>query len=207
MARLSTELRRFFFEEEPPDPVTLNSILEMAGERAFGILLVLIALPSALPIPAPGYSIPFGFLIVLLAGQLIAGSSTPWFPPRFQRSSIALPTVQRILNAGIPWLQRLEAITRPRLLGICTSLPGRVVIGITIALMGISMMIPIPFTNTLPAAGVFVTGFSLIEDDGAITLAGLMLCLVAGGFSIASILVFLLTGASFIELLKQWLNL
>jgi hypothetical protein len=47
-------------------------------------------------------------------------------------------------------------------------------LGIAIALMGISMMIPIPGTNTLPAMGIFVTGFGLMEDDGAISLGGLV---------------------------------
>nr|WP_245894793.1 exopolysaccharide biosynthesis protein [Nostoc cycadae] len=35
-------------------------------------------------------------------------------------------------------------------------------IGIAIALMSISMMIPIPGTNILPAMGIFVTGFGLL---------------------------------------------
>ncbi|BBD57245.1 hypothetical protein NIES2109_00100 [Nostoc sp. HK-01] len=51
-------------------------------------------------------------------------------------------------------------------------------IGIAIALMSISMMIPIPGTNTLPAMGIFVTGFGLLEDDGAISLGGLVLSLM-----------------------------
>jgi hypothetical protein len=46
--------------------------------------------------------------------------------------------------------------------------------------MALSMMIPIPGTNTLPAMGIFVTGFGLLDDDGAISLAGLVLCLMGG---------------------------
>jgi hypothetical protein len=206
MARLSTELRRFFFEDERPQQVTLTDILALAGERAFGILLLLISLPSALPIPAPGYSIPFGILIIFLAGQLMLGSQTPWLPQGLQRRSIPLSTTQTILEKGLPWLQRLETITRPRLTGICTSLAGRVVIGTAISLMGLSMMIPIPGTNTLPAMAVLLTSFSLVEDDGAITLAGLTLCLLAFLLSTAIIITLILTGASFVELLKQWLK-
>lgn len=46
--------------------------------------------------------------------------------------------------------------------------------------MAISMMIPIPLTNTLPAMGILVTGFGLLDDDGAISLAGLVLCVMGG---------------------------
>jgi hypothetical protein len=44
--------------------------------------------------------------------------------------------------------------------------------------MALSMMIPIPGINTLPAMGIFVTGFGLLDDDGAISLAGIVLCLM-----------------------------
>ncbi|GAB4376687.1 MAG: exopolysaccharide biosynthesis protein [Elainellaceae cyanobacterium] len=205
MARLSTELQRYFFEEERLNQVTLDDILSIAGERTFGFLFVLLSLPSALPIPAPGYSVPFGILLFLLAVQLIAGSKTPWFPDRFKRHSLELKQVQGVLKAGLPWLRRIEALSRPRLTPVCTSLVGRVIIGIAIALMSISMMIPIPLTNTLPAIGIFVTGFGLLDDDGAISLGGLTLC-VMGAALTTSVLAFGYTAVrGGIDLLKNWL--
>ena len=189
MARLSTELQRYFFDEHPPERVTLNDILTLAGERVFGFLFVLLALPSALPVPAPGYSVPFGILLFLLAVQLIVGSKIPWFPERFRQHAIPLKQAQGVLKTGLPWLRRIEALSRPRLTPVCTSLPGRVIIGCAIALMAVSMMIPVPLTNTLPAIGIFVVGFGLIDDDGAISLAGLVLC-VLGAILTSSVLLF-----------------
>ena len=63
MAKLSVELNRYFFEEHRSSDIKLIDILELAGERVFGFLFVILALPSALPVPAPGYSIPFGILV------------------------------------------------------------------------------------------------------------------------------------------------
>lgn len=206
MAKLSTEFHRFFFEEERSPQVTLADILLLAEERIFGFLFVVLSLPSALPVPAPGYSTPFGFLIFLLAVQLIIGSRIPWLPKRLVSHPLELTTVQGILKAGLPWLKRIETLTRPRLTPICVSLPGRVVIGIAIALMGISMMIPIPGTNTLPAMGIFVTGFGLMEDDGAISLAGLVLCLMGGILSTSILLAVLWGSSSLLDLLKEWLS-
>lgn len=203
MARLSVELDRFFFVEERPPVITLADILSLTEERIFGVLLVVLSLPSALPVPAPGYSVPFGFLIVVLAVQLIAGARIPWLPKRLLRHPLELKTVQGILKAGLPWLRRTEALARPRLTRICTSLPGRVVIGIAIALMGISMMIPIPGTNTLPAIGVFITGFGLLEDDGAISLAGLAVCLMGLILSTSILVALFLGGASLLDVLRQ----
>ncbi|MHC0066920.1 exopolysaccharide biosynthesis protein [Nostoc sp. UIC 10890] len=206
MAKLSNELQRYFFDEERPSKVTLAEILLLAKERVFGFLLVILSLPSALPVPAPGYSTPFGILIFLLAIQLIAGAKIPWLPERMMNHPMQLTTVQGFLKAGIPWLKRIEAIARPRLSYICTTLPGRVTIGIAIALMGISMMIPIPGTNTLPAMGIFVTSFGLSEDDGAISLGGLVMC-VMGAVLTTSILVALVWGgSSLLDIIKTWLG-
>lgn len=206
MARLSIELQRFFFKEERPlGKVSLTDILQLAGERTFGFLFVLLSFPSALPIPAPGYSVPFGILLFLLAVQLIVGRKTPWFPEKFKQQSLEVTQVQGVLKIGLPWLKRIEAISRPRLIRVCTSLPGRTVIGVAIALMSISMMIPIPGTNTAPAIGIFVTGFGLLDDDGAISLAGMVICVIAGAVSTSILLAIFLGGSSLIDWLKDWL--
>ncbi len=176
MARLSAELERFFFDESRDAKVTLADILRLAGERTFGFLFVLLALPSALPIPAPGYSVPFGIVMFLLAIQLVIGRQQPWLPAGWQQKGFALKQVQKFVKAGGPWLRRIEALSRPRLTMVCTSPPGRVFIGLAIALMSTAMMIPIPGTNTLPAIGIFVTGFGLLDDDGVISLTGLTIC-------------------------------
>lgn len=212
MARLSVELKRYFLLNDsgmaipptgtaiaatpiPPDPtptvsdkansrhVTLNEILEIAGERTFGFLFVLLSLPSALPVPAPGYSVPFGIVLLLLAVQLIAGAEQPWLPEKFRKRGFERSSVQGILRKGMPWLERIETVARPRLTPVCTSRVGRMVIGVAIALMSLSMMIPIPLTNTLPAIGIFVTGFGLLDDDGAISLAGLTICAMGAALS------------------------
>lgn len=76
--------------------------------------------------------------------------------------------------------------------------------------MSISMMIPIPLTNTLPAIGIFVTGFGLLDDDGAISLAGLTICLVSG--AITSTILYLLVRFGFegmtliVEAAKDWIK-
>ena len=210
MARFSKELQDFFFPPTPvaeslsandgeaipsndlssadqdlsdrphTERVTLANILELAGERTFGFILVLLALPSALPIPAPGYSAPFGLLIILVSAQMMLGLHRPWFPQKIRASSLSRKQAQGLIKAGLPWLQRLETLSKPRLSFISNTQLGRILIGLVIILMGIFMMIPIPGTNTVPAMIVFILGFSLIEEDGFISLAGLAAGLAGG---------------------------
>ncbi|PAX51644.1 exopolysaccharide biosynthesis protein, partial [Brunnivagina elsteri] len=92
--------------------------------------------------------------------------------------------------------------SRPRLTQVCTSLLGRTVIGLALALMSISMMIPIPGTNTLPAIGIFVTGFGLLNDDGAISLGGLVLCVCGFILSSSIFLAISFGGSSLLDITK-----
>lgn len=206
MAKLSVELNRYFFEEERLPQVKLGDILALAGERIFGFLFVVLALPSALPLPAAGYSTPFGIVMLLLALQLIVGARRPWLPQRIYNSSIKLENAQKFVKAGIPWFRRIEAITKPRQSWICTSLPGRVILGCAIALMAIFMIIPIPGTNTLPAMVIFVIGFGLVEDDGIISIAGLILGALIAVLTTSVIAAFIWGGTSLLDSLKTWLK-
>jgi len=185
MARLSAELQRFFFQQQRLPQVQLQELLALTQERTFGLLFVALALPSALPVPAPGYAIPFGAVLLLLALQLAWGAKLPWLPQRVRNYSIELERARHWTRQGLPWLQRIEAVARPRLSFVCTSPPGRMALGGAIALMAASMMVPIPLTNTLPSIGIFVTGFGLFEDDGAIGLMGLAICTVSVALSAA----------------------
>ncbi|NJN62031.1 MAG: exopolysaccharide biosynthesis protein [Coleofasciculaceae cyanobacterium RL_1_1] len=173
MAKLSTELDRTFLQSDRTDPVKLRDLFELAGERTFGFLFVLLSLPSALPLPAPGYSVPFGILLFVLAVQLLLGSKQPWLPEKWLNRDFDRATIQGFLTKGMPWLQRIEIFSRPRLTVICTSRIGHTVLGLTIVLLSISMMIPIPGTNTVPAMGIFAIGFGLLDDDGFVASIGL----------------------------------
>ncbi|NJK61942.1 MAG: exopolysaccharide biosynthesis protein [Synechococcaceae cyanobacterium SM2_3_1] len=203
MARLSQELERFFWSETCPPRVQLADLVHLTGERAFGFFFVLLSFPSALPIPAPGYSVPFGIVIALLSIQLLAGRSEPWLPQRVLRQGLELKQIQGVLKAGLPWLKRIEGLSKPRLTAICTSVTGRICIGFLITLMACSMMIPVPGTNTLPAIGVFVSGFGLLEDDGALSLAGLCICVLAGIVSTSILLAMYVGGASILDWMRN----
>lgn len=206
MAKLSVELQRYFFEEERQETVKLNDILALAGERIFGFLFVVLSLPSALPVPAPGYSTPFGLLLFVLALQFIFGAKRPWLPQRLANWSIKTQLAQKFVKGGLPWLERLEGLTKPRMTFVCQKLPGRAVVGLAIALMSISMMLIIPGTNTLPAMGIFLIGIGLFEDDGVICLGGVAACTAIAVAMVSVIWAVYQGGLSILDILKNWLK-
>ncbi|ACA99888.1 MULTISPECIES: exopolysaccharide biosynthesis protein [Cyanophyceae] len=206
MARLSQELHRYFFEEDRGETVSLAQAIALAEEKVFGVILLLLAFPSALPIPAPGYSTPFGILIFAIALQLIFGRKKLWLPVAWQRKTVKTTMAQGILKKGLPWLKKIEAIAHPRFPIVCQSRLGRTVMGCTIALMATSMMIPIPGTNTLPAMAIFLTAFGLQEDDGLISGAGVVFSIVIAVLMVSVIYVFFNGGLSLLDLLKDWVT-
>jgi hypothetical protein len=56
---LSADFRRLLAVKGGSD-MTLGDIVSAVGDRGFGILFVLLSLPSALPVPAPGTARPSG---------------------------------------------------------------------------------------------------------------------------------------------------
>ena len=61
---LSDNLKRSLGDGSHSD-ISLKSILDNVEEQGFGLLLMTLSLPSALPIPAAGYSTPFGILFIM----------------------------------------------------------------------------------------------------------------------------------------------
>lgn len=207
MARLSKELNRYFFEEDRGETVSLAQIIALAEEKVFGVILILLSLPSALPIPAIGYSVPFGILIFAVASQLVIGRKKLWLPASWQRKTLKTEKAQGILKKGLPWLEKIEAIAHPRFPIVCQSQAGRTVMGLSICLMAISMTCPIPGTNTLPAIGVFLTAFGLQEDDGLISAGGIALSLLIAILMVSVIYVFFNGGLSMLDVIKEWVKM
>jgi hypothetical protein len=207
MARLSKELERYFFEEDRGETVSLAQIIALAEEKVFGIVLLLLAFPSALPIPAPGYSIPFGIFIFVVAVQLMMGRKKLWLPLSWQKKTVKTEMAQGVLKKGLPWLTKIEAIAHPRFPMVCQSAGGKLVMGVAIAMMATSMMIPIPGTNTLPAMSIFLIAFGLQEDDGLISAGGVIFAFLIAVIMVSVIYVFFNGGLSILDIIKDWVKL
>ncbi len=179
MARFSEDITAFLDAPDRDEVIYLSEIIALAGERGFGFLLMLLSLPSALPLPAAGYSVPFGAVILILAIQLLRGQPSPMLPFGWQQRPFKTETGRGLLRRGRWFLQRLELLARPRWQRLCQKRLGRRVLGFAIAMMAISMLIPVPGTNTLPALSIFIMSLGLVEDDGLIASAGLLLGVVA----------------------------
>lgn len=178
---LSADFRRLLAVKGGSD-MTLGDIVSAVGDRGFGILFVLLSLPSALPVPAPGYSTPFGVVLFLLSLQLLAGRPVPWIPEWASRKIIRRSTADRMIRSTAAFFSFVERFIRPRF----PILTGRTAAkGYCLLLLAMSglMILPIPLTNTLPAMVIFCVGVAMTERDGLALLAALC-------FGVAAVLLY-----------------
>ena len=150
--------------------ITVGEMTERFGGRAMGGLLLVFGLACTLPLP-PGGTTIFGAPLVLLAPQLMVGARAPWLPAKVRAGSIATADLKRGLPRVMPWLKRVESVSRPRL-GFLFGGVGQRLIGLVCTLLALVLILPIPLGNILPAAAVTVLSLALVQRDGFLALLG-----------------------------------
>lgn len=177
-SRLSLELLQFLEQLNGQD-TTIGDLVERIGDRGFGLLLLLLALPAALPVPATGYGTPFGIVMIFLGSQMVMGRTVPWVPEKLKGRTLSHRLLSfSINNAKLP-LRAVELLIRPRLSKLAASPTFLRGIGAAIILLAALMSLPIPLTNTAPSFVIFMLAAGILEEDGLFLLGGLLLAPVA----------------------------
>ena len=167
------------FDEER-QPTTYGDMIDEIGQHGIAVILILFALPSALPIPAAGYSTVLSIPLFLIGYRLLMGHDTIWLPERLRQRTFDPKSFSRKLVGGMLRLIKfVENFTKPRLSWLTGAKITRAALGILIIALAASMALPIPGTNTAPAFGIFLIGFALLEEDGLMLIIGILASLVA----------------------------
>ena len=163
----------------PAERLTMRDIVEGLQDRAFGLLMLLLALPNSLPMPGiPFVSTVTGTPLAFFAGQLALGSATPWLPERLLRQSIGRAQLLRALEIIDPYVKRVERLLKHRWLWLATGTGER--IGATVAfVLAVILALPIPGGNLLPALAIDFIAFGIIERDGVCVAVGGAVAVVA----------------------------
>lgn len=160
------------------DDMRLGYIVDRFGRRALGSLLFVLAIPNLLPLP-PGSSTVLGAPLLLLSPQLALGVHAPWLPNWLENRTISGADLSRAFNRLLPWVERIEKISRPRL-GFMFGTVGDRAIGVICSLLSFVLILPIPLGNLLPALTIGVLGFALLQRDGLFATAGYILAAFSG---------------------------
>lgn len=167
-------------------PVTLGELTARLGLEGAGLLILLVSVPFLHPFPMAGLTIPVGLLIAATGVQLALGRQAPYLPRFVSARSLEPETVRKILGAAERLLVVLERFARPRWQAVARS-PR--LIGAAVTVTGFFFALPLyfPFGNLLSAAGLVLMGLGLLEEDGLLTLLGLMLAAASFAYHVAGL--------------------
>lgn len=153
--------------------VRLSEILTATQGRGTDLLLLLIGLPFLTPIPLPGFSAPFGLVIVTIGARLALGQR-PWLPEKVLQRELPARFITRLLGAASRIVRWMEVLLRPRLKFLHEQRVYRHIAGALIMISGLLLLLPlpIPLSNGFPALTVVLLAASAIERDGLFFIAG-----------------------------------
>jgi len=201
---LSENLRRSLGDHKSPE-VNLQTIVDNVEEQGFGLLLMILSLPSALPIPAAGYSTPFGILFIALGLQMMAGRHRPWLPNWAAKRNLSRAFAEKAIGGAARWLTKIERLVHPRLKWISSPFGSRFM-SFVVVVMAVLMTLPIPTTNTFPAAVIFLIGVGLSEEDGLFCMGATALGVIAIALYTFVIYILVTQGMEGVENLKEWIK-
>jgi len=148
-----------------------GDLLDRFEDRAFGTLLLILAVPNV--IPMPGLSTVVGVPMIFLGAQMALGARRPRLPRRLAAAGFERASFRAMMDRAMPRLRKVERLLHPRLPVLTSSVAERL-LGLFVAVMGAVLALPIMFGNLPPAIGVALVALGLIERDGAAVLAGLI---------------------------------
>lgn len=178
--------------------VTLAWILTQLHERAFGLFLLILALPCCIPFL---YGVPqiVALPLMFISVQILIGRQTPWLPVKLGARTITPHALQTLAQRAEPWLHRIEAVSKPRM-AYLTHAPADRVIGLALVVFSASILVPLPGTNSVPGLAVVIVSMGLLQRDGILVILGTLL-------GTAWIATLLFAGATLASLIRGWLGI
>jgi len=165
--------------QPPADYFTLGWLLSTLNQRSFGVVLLFLGLLATVPI---GSSVP-GFMLAIMAVQMITGRREPVFPRFITARSLPTYYLFRLGRRAIPLLQYLEKAVYPR--WPTAFEVGKRFVGVMVLLLtAVLLLTPVPLSNIAPAILVILISLAYIQEDGLLLCVSFLAAVVL--ISIAS---------------------
>lgn len=151
---------------------SLAHIFDALDDRAFGALLFALAIPCCIPFL---YGIPqiVSLPMAAIAFQMVLGRDEPWLPAKFADRMVDKKGLTRMSTGARRYFGWAEVVARPRLQFLTTPMAQRFV-GVVLCIFCLSILTPLPATNTPPGFAVALVAFGLMARDGLMMIAGMI---------------------------------
>ena len=155
-------------EASGEDGMTLREIRDRLDERAFGLMILILAIPCLVPAL---YGVPqiVGIPILLLAGQMLVGREEPWLPETVLKRRVSKAMLDRMADFATRRMRWFERLSRPRLTIFTQGIAEQAAAAFMILA---TLTIVLPMTNTVPSVALALLSVGLIQRDGLFVAAG-----------------------------------
>jgi len=152
------------------ETVSIGDLVDALQDRAFGLLMLILALPCCLPFV---YLIPQAVAVpmVFIASQIAIGRHTPWLPQTVRSRSFEAAGFRDVVTRAERYIKWLEHISRPRMTWV-TRGPLERLFGALMIIFSATILVPLPGTNTVPGIAIAIMSVGFLERDGLMILAG-----------------------------------
>lgn len=189
-ATLASETLKEMGNKPAEGSTKISELLEDFHENGILLTMIFFALPVAIPLPyPPGFTTVMGTPLIILSIQMLFGSRKVNLPDRINQYELKNATLKMISSKVVPSVVTIEKYMKPRM-EFAKSVYCEQIVGFTSLLAAISIAIPLPLTNAVPALGITVMCLGLLNRDGIIIITGFFISVtglvIAGGAIAAS---------------------
>lgn len=149
----------------------IGDLAQMLSNRGVALVLLILSIPMALPIPVPpGVNIALAAPLLFITAQQVLGINNLWLPKKLERIKIS-SWLNKVLGAALPYLKKAHKLLDPRFEKITSRLGVRF-IGIAGFMMALVVCVPVPGSNTVPSLGIAVMALGTLTRDGVAVILG-----------------------------------
>lgn len=163
--------------------ISVDEVVTALNDRGFGVVCALIGTLAAIPVIGglPGVTLLSAALVLLIAGQYVAGRRRLWIPSALGRLSLEWATFEKGLDAARPYARWVDGFISPRLDWLVGGDGERRVIAGAMCVLALTMfpLALIPWGVFPSALAIAAFGIAITGRDGLFALAGYALTAIA----------------------------
>jgi hypothetical protein len=178
----SSRVLQEVIRQAPAEYVTVGWLTSTLHRHSFGIIMLSLGLLATTPV---GSTVP-GFILAVMAVQLIVGRAEPVFPHFIMTRRLPTKQLRRLGGRAIHVLKYLEKVVHPR--WPMTFEVARHAVGVMVLLLTVVLLLtPVPLSNVAPAMVISLISLAYVEEDGLLLSVGFLAAIILIGLGSAAV--------------------
>lgn len=156
------------------EKISINDILNVNKNNSY-FLIFLLAVLSLIPtpFPIPIFSNFFGIVMTILFSQIFLDAKKLKLPKFIGNISIKKTIFEKLVNKTVVYIEKIENVSCRRITFYKNKF-FMITIKFLLLIMCMCVITPLPIINTLPAVGVIITIFGILNSDGIFVIIGIL---------------------------------